>query len=75
MVFFVHVLILYVPVNNFSVMSGWVFLDCRSSKQRIICLAQGHNAVPLVSSNHHLSMHCFFKIRIITILRGMLSLI
>ena len=28
------VLILYVPVNNISVMSGWVFLSC-SSKQRI----------------------------------------
>ena len=34
---------LYVPVNNFSVMSG------RFTKQRIKCLSQGHNIVPLVS--------------------------
>ena len=33
------VLILYAPVNNFAVMSGRV---------RTKCLAQGHNAVPLV---------------------------
>ena len=36
-------LILYVPVNSFSVMSGWVFLGLTSTKQRIKCLAQGHN--------------------------------
>ena len=41
-------LILYVPVNNFSVMSGQVFLALTSTKQRIKCLAQGHNAVPPV---------------------------
>ena len=26
---------LYVPVNNFSVMSGWIFLGPTSTKQRI----------------------------------------
>ena len=45
------VLMLYVPVNNFSVMSGHVpvFLGWACSWQRIKCLAQGHNTVPLVS--------------------------
>ena len=37
-------LILYVPVNNFSVMPGRVFLGWTSNKQGIKCLAQGHNA-------------------------------
>ena len=40
-------LILYVPVNKFSVMSGQVFLGWTSSKQQIKCLAQGHNTVTL----------------------------
>ena len=41
------VLMLYVPVNNFSVMFGLfpVFLCCSSNKQRIKCLA----AMPPVS--------------------------
>ena len=39
------VLILYVQVNNFSVMSTSLFLGLTSTKQRIECLAQGHNAV------------------------------
>ena len=38
-------LILYVPVNSFSVKLGRVFLGLTSSKQKIKCLAQGHNAV------------------------------
>ena len=38
-------LILYVPVNSFSVMSGRVVLGLTSAKQRIKCLAQGHYAV------------------------------
>ena len=40
-------LILYIPVNNFSVMPGQVFLGWTSTKQvlYIMCLAQGHNAV------------------------------
>ena len=38
-------LILYVPVNNFSVMLGWVFLCWTSTKQGLICLSQGYNAV------------------------------
>ena len=33
------VLILYVPVNNFSVMSAWVFLDRTITKQQIKGLA------------------------------------
>ena len=41
-------LFLYVPVNIFSAMSGLVFLGWTSTKQRIKCLAQGHDAVPLV---------------------------
>ena len=43
----VFVLILYVPVNNFSVMSGCV-LGCTNTKQRIKGLVQGHGAAPLV---------------------------
>ena len=39
------VLILYFPVNDFSVMSGWVFLGCTSTKQGLMCLALGHKAV------------------------------
>ena len=33
--FFWFDLILYAPVNNFSVMAGWVYLDCTSTKARI----------------------------------------
>ena len=36
-------LVLYVPVNNFLVKSGRVFLGLTSTKQRLMCLAQGHN--------------------------------
>ena len=45
------VLILYISVNNFSVMSGKfpVFLGKTSTKQRIKCFAQGHNTVSTVS--------------------------
>ena len=44
--FFVYFdLILYLPINNFSVMLGQVFLRWTSTKQRLICLAQRHNAV------------------------------
>ena len=39
-------LILYVPVNSFSVMSEWVFLVI-STKQGLICLAQGLEAIAL----------------------------
>ena len=44
------VLMLYISVNNFSIMSGHfpVFLGGTSAKQRIKCLDQGHNIVPLV---------------------------
>ena len=45
------VLLLKVSVNNFSVMLGRfsVFLALTSTKLRIKCLAQGHNAVSPVS--------------------------
>ena len=36
-----------VPVNNFSVMSGQVFLGWTSTRQRIKCLAHGRNTVTL----------------------------
>ena len=42
--FFVY-LILYIPVNNCSVMSGRVFLGWTSTKHLIKCFAQGHNIV------------------------------
>ena len=38
-------LILYAPVNNISVMLGRVFLGWTNTKQGLMCLAQGHNAV------------------------------
>ena len=41
-------LILYVPVNNISAMSGQVFLGWTSTKQGLMRLAQGHNAVTAV---------------------------
>ena len=41
-----YFLILYIPVNNFSVMSRWVILGLTSTKQRMKYLAQGQNAVP-----------------------------
>ena len=44
-IFVLFDLILYVPVNNFSVMSGQVFLGWISTKQGLMCLAQGRNAV------------------------------
>ena len=42
---FVFDLILYAPVNNFSAISGRVFLGRTSTKQGLMCLTQGHNAV------------------------------
>ena len=39
-------LILYVPVNNFLVITGRVFLVWTSSKQGLLCPALGHNPVP-----------------------------
>ena len=41
-------LILYLPVNNFSVMLGRVFLGWTSTKQGLMCFVQVHNAVTLV---------------------------
>ena len=43
--FFLFDLILYVPVNNLSVMSGRVFLGWTCTKLGLMCLPQGHNAV------------------------------
>ena len=37
-------LMLYIPVNNFSVMSGQVFLGWTSRIQGLMCLAQEHNS-------------------------------
>ena len=49
--------ILYVPVNNFTVISGQVFLGWTSTKQGKMCLAQGHNTVTPVGSNpRHLNL-------------------
>ena len=36
-------LILYTPANNFSAMSGKVFLGWTSTKLGLMCLAHGHN--------------------------------
>ena len=36
------------PINNLSVIKGWVFLGWTSTKLGSICLAQGHSAVTLV---------------------------
>ena len=46
-------LMLYAPVNNFSVMLGRcsVFLGWTSTKQQIMDLAQGHNTVTLPGVN------------------------
>ena len=44
-------LILYEPVNKFSVMSVWVFLGLTSIKLKLMCLAQGHNTVKRVRLN------------------------
>ena len=43
-IYFFFFFFLYVPVNNFSVMSRLVFLGLTSTEQGLICLAQGHNA-------------------------------
>ena len=43
--FCLYDLILYVLVNNFSVTSGCVFLGWTSTKQGLMCLAQGHITV------------------------------
>ena len=48
------VLRLNVPVSNFSVMSGWSlrFLGLTSTVAgELMCIAQGHNTVPLVGTN------------------------
>ena len=42
MVFILFDFILYVPVNNFSVMSGRLSLGLTSTKQWLMCFAQGH---------------------------------
>ena len=48
---FLLVLMLYILVNNFSVMSGHfpVFMGLTSIKLRIKSIAQGHNTLPPVS--------------------------
>ena len=49
--FFWFGLRLYVPVNNFSVMSGHFPGFNQYYAMKMKCLAQGHNTAPLVSSN------------------------
>ena len=44
--FCMFVLILNIPVNGVSVMSGWIFLARTSTKQRIKCFTEGHNTMP-----------------------------
>ena len=44
-------LIIYIPFNNFSVKSGWVFLGWTSTSQGLMCVAQGHNTMTLVRLN------------------------
>ena len=48
-------LILYIPVNIFSIMLGRVFLGGTSTKQKIKCLAQGHNTVTPLEVIHELA--------------------
>ena len=45
------VLILYIPVIHYSVMSGCIFLGWTSSKQRTKCQSQIHYTVPQWGSN------------------------
>ena len=33
------------PINNLSVIKGWVFLGWTSTKLELMCLAQGHNTM------------------------------
>ena len=44
-------LIIYIPFNNYSVKSGWVFLGWTSTSQGLMCVAQGHNTMTLVRLN------------------------
>ena len=55
--FSTFVLMIYVPVNNFWVMSGQFYLCRTSTKQQIKRLAQGHNTVtpPEVSLELHVA--------------------
>ena len=46
------VLLFYIPVNNFSVMPGRVYLSWTRTKQSIKCLAQRHRAVPPMRPEH-----------------------
>ena len=48
-VYFRFDLILYIPFNNFSVISGQVLLGQTSTKQRVMCFAQGHIALKAVA--------------------------
>ena len=72
-------LILYIPVNNFSLMWGQVFLGCTSTNQRLMCLAKGHNAVtpmrlkhtnPLPLDSHSTTEHIAASMRFCTYHNG-----
>ena len=60
-----------VPVNNFSVMSGLVFLGRTSTKQGLMCLAQGRNAaMPVrleISRDKHSTTEPLYSLRVLTI--------
>ena len=65
--FFLLAFILYVPVNSFSVMLGWIFLGWTNTKQGLMCLAKGHNTGlpmrletcnPLIESSALPLSHC-----------------
>ena len=47
-VFVLFYLILYVTANNYTVMSGQVFLGGIRTTQGLMCLPKGHNPVTLV---------------------------
>ena len=55
---FLFDLFLYVPVNIFTSMLGQVFLDSTRTKQGLMCLAQGHTAVPFGEAQTLNPRHC-----------------
>ena len=62
-IFFFCVMILYDPVNNFSVMSGWVFMGWTSTKQWIKCLVSASSLTwtsnpPIPSLTLYWLSHC-----------------
>ena len=52
-------LILYTPVNNFSVISGRVYLGRTSTKQGLMCLGQGH--ITVMTMRHEPQSLCLWS--------------